>query len=275
VVPLSEFDTIETLERDLESAREDWTEVQSLFMAHVRSPFLHRFVQGELQNLSLNPDHIVRKNAGQVNFTLINTAHFDYTIRLSAPFPGRPHPVTWLGERQIMSIKGAGEVTVRVLSVPYDINRFQAGVRVANLETLSLRAGSFLHSASSNCILDVFSVEAPVVFEVLTIHDEKVELHWTFDEQLTSAFAESSQMTTSRLRNILELARRMGQPVPNAVYDVMLTQGNVQAKLLAIQSLLATDGAAGFRELQQAIDSDDVMLSASAQLLFDAVMTRA
>jgi hypothetical protein len=275
VIPLSELSTIEKFERDLDATRGDWAAVHSLFVTHVRSPFLQRFVQGELQNLSLNPDHVVRKNAGQVSFTLINTADFDYTIRLSCPFPGRPHEVKWRGERQIMSVKGAGGVSIRVLTVPYNINHFQAGGRAANVETVTLRPGSFLHSENSNCILDVFEVEVPVIFEVLTIHDQRVELHWTFDEQLTSIFAESSQMTSSRLRNILELARKMGQPVPSAVYDVILTQGNVQAKLLAIQSLLATDGAAGFRELQQAIDSHDAILSEGAQRLFDAVMTRA
>ena len=275
VTPLSELDTIEKLERKLESARDDLITVRSLFTEHVRSDFLHRFVLGELQNLALNPDHVVRKNAGQVSFTLINNTGFDYTIRLAAPFSGHPHTVKWLGEQQIMSVKGAGCASIRILTVPCDINRFRAGVQIANVEMVNLEQGSFLESASSNCILDVYEVKEPVIFEVLTIHDERIELHWTFDEHLRSMFAESSRMICSRLQNVLELARKMGKPVPDAFYDVMLTQGNAQTKLLAIRTLLATDSAAGFRELQQAIDSKDDTLSTGAQLIFDALMTRA
>jgi len=275
VTPLSETGIIENLESELQSAHGEASAIRALFVAHVRSGFLRRFVRSELENLAFNPDHVVRRNAGQVSFTLINSADFDYTIRLSPPFAGRPHTVKWLGERQILSVKGASGVTMRVLTVPADINRFEVGVPMAKVELMNLEHGAFLESPSSNYVLDTYEVAAPVIFEVLTIHDEKVELHWTFDEQLRSIYAESSKMTCSRLRNVLELAGKMGHPVPDGVYDVIFTQGDAQAKLLAVQSLLLTDSAAGFRELQKAIESDDPLLSTGAQRFFDTLMTRA
>lgn len=275
MIPLSEFDTVQKLEGALALACGDLRAIRAVFEGHVRSDFLNQFVSGELHNLTFNPDHIVQRSAGQVSFTLLNTPTFDYTIRLSPPFVSIPHAVKWLGERQILSVKGKAGASFRVLNVPCDINRFEPDIQLADVEAISLESGAFLESPSSNSILDAHEAKAPVVFEVLTIHDERVQLNWVFDEHLKSMYAESSRVICSRLQNIFDLSLKMHRPVPRAVYDAILADGNTQAKLLALESLLVADGVAGFQELHKAIDSDDPMLSMTAQSLLDSIMSRA
>ena len=267
----SEFDTVKELEQKLESAHSDLKLVRSLFRDHVQSGFVSRFVESELYNIKDNPDHLVRRNAGQVSFTLINTVDFDYTIKLVPPFAGRPHAVKWLGEQQILSVQGEGGALVRRLTVPHDINDFLAGLLIEEIEMVYLNEREFLESPSPNNILDIYEIKEPVVFEVLTIHNQTVELHWTFDEGLRSVFAESSRMTSSRLQNVLDLAVKMGKRIPDTVYHTIFSQGSTQAKILAIESLLITDSISGFRELYEAIDSTDAALSMGAQRLLDSL----
>jgi len=201
VKPLAETGAIEVLERDLEAACGDAASIRARFATHVHSDFLRQFVRGELCNLALDPDHIVRSNAGQVNFTLINSPAFDYTIRLSPPFPSRPHAVKWIGERQIVTVKGSAGPTFRLLAVPPDLKSFQAGGSIEPVRLVHLEHGALLES-DQRCILDVYEVTEAAILEVLTISDRDVQLHWTFDEDLSSIHAEASTATCSRIQNV-------------------------------------------------------------------------
>jgi len=161
VASQSEFDTVKELEQKLESAHSDLKLVRSLFRDHVQSGFVSRFVESELYNIKDNPDHLVRRNAGQVSFTLINTVDFDYTIKLVPPFAGRPHAVKWLGEQQILSVQGEGGALVRRLTVPHDINDFLAGLLIEEIEMVYLNEREFLESPSPNNILDIYEIKEP------------------------------------------------------------------------------------------------------------------
>jgi hypothetical protein len=262
---------IETLESALRQAIGNRERIRDLFVGHIRSRFLDQFVQEHLNGIAADPGHIVRRNAGQLNFTFINSPHFEYTVRLAPPFRSRPHGVKWLGERQLLGVK-RGTVAVRQLFVPGHVNTFAKGTQIERMETVLVEPGAYLEADTANCILDIDEVRDPTVLEVLTIRDPTVHLLWTFDSRLAAQYAESSKMNSSRLQNIFDLARTMGRPVPPDVYDVVFSQGNAQEKLVAIESLLLAASERGFLELQSAIDSEDAALSRNAQELFDRML---
>jgi len=259
---------IETLESALQQAVGNREQIRELFVGHIRSRFLDQFVQDHLNGIATNPSHIVRRNAGQLNFTFINSPHFEYTMRLVPPFRSRPHGVKWLGERQLLSVK-QGTVTVRQLFVPGHVNTFTKDTQIERMETVLVEPGAYVEADTANCILDIDEVRDPTVLEMLTIRDPTVHFLWTFDSRLTAQYAESSKMASSRLQNIFDLARAMDRPVSPDVYDVVFSQGNAQEKLIAIESLLLAASERGFLELQSAIDSEDAILSRNAQDLFD------
>ena len=274
--PASQMSEIETLSEQLDTAWPDATKIRSVFLRHAESDFLPRMICCELQNIAEAPRHVVRNSVGQIGFTLIHSSNFDYTIRLSPRASRRSHSVKWRGERQIIILKGSGTARARLLRVPdyLDINDFRAGEKLDEIAMVSLTSESPVETGSRAEILDIYEVDSPVLIEALTIRDDDVELYWTFDEQLTSRYAEAS-LVASRVQNLLEIAYRAGREVPKDVYDNVLAHGSVQVKLTAIRLLLATDPSSGFEKLQRAIDSDDVRLSTAAQGLLDSLMFRA
>src|SRR5262249_52490955 len=177
-----------------ENAWPDATRIRSVFLQHAGSEFLPRMIRSELQNIAENPRHVVRYSVGQIGFTFIHSNHFDYTIRLSPRFLRRSHSVKWRGERQIVVLKGAGVARARLLRVPehLDINDFRVGEMLEEATMLSLTPESPVETVSRSEILDIYEVESPLLIEALTIRANDVDLYWTFDERLTSRYAEAS-----------------------------------------------------------------------------------
>src|SRR5262249_28727597 len=164
------MEALETFSRKLQQAQDDWPSVQRVFSDHFRSAFLHDFIKREVGAVADDPGHVVPKSVGPANFTFINTASFEYSVRILAPFPARPHPVKWLGMRQIVGVKGAGPMTVRRLGVPsyLNITYFQPGIAIEDVEFINAADRDVVASASPHEMLDITEVSSPVVVEVLT-----------------------------------------------------------------------------------------------------------
>ena len=267
------MDALETFSRNLQRAQEDWTSVQAIFSDHIASRFLDDFITRELGAFGNDPGHVVPKSVGPANFTFINTADFEYSVRILAPFPALPHPVKWLGMRQIIGVKGAGPVTIRKLRVPPHLNitSFQPGVVIDEVDLISTADREVIASQSLHQLLDIYDVSSPVVVEVLTYRREESGFFWTFDQGLRSLYAEQSSLTVSRFRNVLELAHAAGKPVPDDIYDLALDPSRPHIALLAIRSMLMSGHPEAFVHLQRAMDSGSQDLSQGAQRLFDSM----
>ena len=218
----------------------DFSGVRAAVQDHVSGSFVPDFLCAELGAIAENSDHIVRRVVGQVSFTLINTTDFEYTVRLAPAFAGQPKRRKWLGERQIVCFRGPGVATVRILRVPpeVEINAFRTDVVLEEMPTRTLRDGEIVEVADGHSLLDIVSITTPMIFEIVTARARDVELYWTFDESGKSVYAELAALSASRLRNIIEVAHRMGKTVPISIYDRLVADRNTQIKLLAIQSML-------------------------------------
>jgi hypothetical protein len=269
------MDALEIFAENLQRSRDDWSRIQEIFTDHLDSCFLKNFITREIAALGNDAGHVVPKSVGQANFTFINTPDFEYSVRILTPFPARPHPVKWLGMRQIIGVKGSGSATIRKLTVPphLDIASFQPGVVIDQVETVTAAAGDVIVSQSPHQLLDIYHVASPVIVEVLTHRREDSGLFWTFDPGLKSVYAEQSSLTVSRFRNVLELAHAAGKPIPDDIYDLALDPSRPHAALLAIRSMLMSGHPDAFSQLQRAIDSESEELSQGAQRLFDSMMS--
>lgn len=268
------MEALETFSQKLQQAQEDWPSVQAIFSDHFGSRFLHDFITRELSAAADDPAHVVPKSVGPANFTIINTMSFEYSVRILIPFPARPHPVKWLGMRQIVGVKGAGPMTVRRFRVPshFNITFFQPGVAIEDVEFITAADRDVIAAASPHEMLDIHEISAPVVVEVLTYRRDDSGFLWNFDQDLRSLYAEQSSLTLSRFRNVLELAHAAGKPVPDDIYDLALNPSRPYVALLAIRSMLMSGHPEAFAELQQAMDSAVLDLSQGAQRLFDSMM---
>jgi hypothetical protein len=267
------MDALKTLLDNLQLAEGDWASILDVFSDHLAGRFLQDFIRHEIGALAGDTEHVVPNSVGQANFTFINTANFEYSVRILTPFHARPHPVKWLGMRQIIGVKGPGFATIRRLTVPVhlDIASFEPGVVIEEVDSVSAADGNVVLCESPRQILDIHEVSAPVVVEVLTHRQEDPGLLWTFDQGLRSLYAEQASLTLSRFRNVLELAQAAGKPVPDKIYDLALDPSRPHTVLLAIQSMLLTGHPEAFVQLQRAMDSESPELSQGAQRLFDAM----
>jgi len=268
-------DLLECFSQKLQQAKEDWTVIQAIFSDHIASSFLKDFIIRELGALEDDAGHVVQKCVGPANFTFINTSDFEYSVRILAPFHARPHPVKWLGMRQIMAVKGGGPATISKLKLPayLNITAFQPNIVIDEVEFVSATDGQVIASQSPHQILDIYEVPFPVVVEVLTYRREDSGILWTFDKDLRSIYAEQSSLTLSRFRNVLELAHSVGKPVPDYIYNLALDPSKPHIALLAIQSMLMSGHPEAFEHLQRAMDSEYQELSQGARHLFDSMMT--
>jgi hypothetical protein len=255
---------------------QDFAAVRAAFDDHTSGSFVLDFLYAELGAIADNPEHIVRRAAGQVSFTLINTIDFEYTVRLAPPFNGQSKRVKWLGERQIVRLRGPGAATVRILRAPTDanINDFQPNVLLEELPMRILRDGDVVEVADGHGLIDIVSINAAMILEFVTVHAHDVELYWTFDEQRRSVYAELAALSASRLQNIIEIAHKMGKPVPDPIYERLVADRNTQIRLLAIQSMLVEQHPDAFRHLHDAIESSNRLLSMGGSAILDALTER-
>ena len=269
------MDALDTFLQNLERAQKDWSSIQAVFSDHAASRFLYDFITREIGALAEDPGHVVRKSVSQTTFTFINTKDFEYSVRILAPFLGRPHTVKWLGMRQIIAVKGRGSVTINRLTVPLhlDIASFQSGVVIDDVDIVSAADGDVTVTRSSHEIMDIYAVSSPVIVEVLTHRRDGSGLIWTFDQHLKSLYAEQSSATVSRFSNVLELAGATGRPIPDDVYDLALDPSKPHIAVLAIGSMLMSGHPNAFVQLQRAMDSGCKDLNEGAQRLFNFMMT--
>jgi hypothetical protein len=255
----------------------DFAAVRAAFDEHTSSSFLANFLYAELGAMVANHEHIVRRAAGQVSFTLINSIDFEYTVRLVPPYGARPKRLRWLGERQIVCLRGLGAATARILRAPPDanINDFQPHVLLEELPTRILSDHDTMEVADGHGLIDFVSIDAPMIFEIVTVHVHDVELYWTFDEQRRSAYAELAALSAARLQNIIELAHKMGKQVPDPIYERLVADKNTQIRLLAIQSMLVEQHPDAFLHLHDAIESSNRLLSMGGNAILDALTRRA
>lgn len=268
---------IETLLRQLQGARGDWGAIRAVFSDHVASPFLNDFVAREIGSLARDFDNVTRMGGiGPTTFTFINTTDFEYSVRILAPLPPRPHPVKWQGMRQIIGVKVGGPVAIRKLTVPnrVKINSFELGVRLEGNEVVIVADGDMVANDNVHHLLDIYEVSSPSIVEILTERQNEPELMWTFDQDLRSLYSEQSSLTVSRLSNVLELAHILGKPIPDDILNLALDPSKPYVALLTIRSMLAAGHPDAFIHLHRAIDSRSETLSQGAQHLLDSMTTR-
>lgn len=267
--------SIDAFSDRLHSAQ-DFSGVRAAFGEHTSGRFLNDFLYGELGAIASRPGHVVRRAAGQVSFTLIDTVHFEYTVRLAPPFNGQPKRIKWLGERQIVRLRGRGAATVRILRAPPDvnINDFQPNLLLEELPTRILGDGDIVEVADGHGLIDIVSIDAAMILEFVTAHSRDVELYWTFDKDRKSVYAELAALSASRLQNIIELAHKMGRIVPDQIYEHLVSDRNTQIRLLAIQSMLVEQHPEAFRHLHAAIESSNALLSMGGSAILDALTKR-
>jgi hypothetical protein len=269
------MNAIDTLSRNLQAARGDWGSIVTIFSDHVTSHFLNDFIEWEIGTLAKDYGHIVRMGASQGHFLVINSPEFEYSIRILGPLPRRPHPVKWLGMRQVIAVKAGGPVTIGKVMIPprININLFERGAVVGAREMVVAAEGDIVASQSAHQILDVDQVSSPSVVEILTERRGDVELCWIFDQELRSLYAEQASLTLSRLTNVLELAHALGKTIPDDLLCLILEPSRPYVTILALRSMLASGHPEAFGQLQRAIESPSETLSQGAQRLLDS-MTR-
>jgi hypothetical protein len=255
---------------------QDMAAVRAAFDDHTSGSFVPDFLHAELGTIADNPEHVVRNAAGQVSFTLINTIDFEYTVRLAPPFSDQSKRFKWLGERQIVRLRGPGAATVRILRTPTDanINDFRPDVLLEELPPRALCDGDVIEVADGHGLIDIVSIDAAMILEFVTVHAHDVELYWTFNNQRRSVYAELAALNASRLQNIIEVAHKMGKPVPGPIYERLVADRNTQIRLLAIQSMLVEQHPAAFRHLYDAIESSNPLLSMGGSAILDALTER-
>jgi hypothetical protein len=269
------MDAIDTLSQNLQGARGDWASIETIFSDHVASHFLNDLIAQEIGSLAKDFGHIVRMSVGQAHLLVVNTADFEYSIRILAPYPRRSHPVKWLGMRQIIGVKVGGPVAIRKLMVPprININLFEVGVGVDGIDMDVAAEGDVVASQSVHHILDIHEVSSPSIVEVLTQRRSDAELCWIFDHELKSLYAEQSDLTASRLSNVLELAHALGKPIPDDLIYLTLEPSRPYVALLALRSMLVSGHPEAFVQLHRAMESPSETLSQGAQRLFDSMTT--
>jgi len=267
---------VQNFKSEVISALSSGTEIEHLFKRHVESGFLEHFVLKELAEVASSPNHLVSGAVGQLDFGIVNHPMFSYTVRLVLPVSAdTPRSLRWQGDSQFIGVKGPGLARFRTLSAPIetDINVFQRGVKLEILGEGEVSHGGFVTNSSPFGILDLARVLSPVILEIMTIRGS-AELHWRFDGDLSSEFAEEAHVTTSRVKNLFNLATRMGRPIPSKVHSSAITGGNVQLRLAAIQALLVSGDEDAFHELRLAMESDHRALARGAQAILDTMTSR-
>lgn len=266
---ISKEPRILALEKKLEAFLHDFQALETTFTDHARSGFTGMFLQKELLNVSRAPQHIVRNVIGQTNINVLNSQHFDYSVKLQVPLERNQHQIKWMGTSQVLVIQGSGSMTVRVLQVPprTRINHFEPDVALQVLQELELGHGDSVACQGPHRILEITQVNGSVLIESLTVKNQQADIFWTFNEQGRSFIAESSKVTMSRLINILNVAARTVAVTPPALYDTIFAHGDPHLKLKAIQQLLSEGNHAAFDHLQEAIDDPNNMLSEGAQTI--------
>lgn len=270
---LSETPEIRDFAEKLTREKDDHQSVKDLFLQYLKQKSFDRFVEQELAAIASDPGHIVQNSVGQVNFTAINTADFDLTIRLALPFNHRPHQIKWFGHRQFLAALGSSSATVRILRVPEntDINDFRRNVELTRVREIQVGNGDLVSDADMFDILDVVDIRSAIVFHSLTLKNQSADLHWTFDRNLRSIFAESARMTTSRIQTIMEAAIAMGIAIPPHLYEAVFRSDDSYLRLFAIRQMLRTGNADGFSRLHEALESDKPLLRTGARAIFDAL----
>lgn len=266
-------DHLDALAAGLEREAGDWNSVERLFRDHVRGPFLREFVDRELTAAAGDDGYVVARGAGQGNFTFIDTADFEYSVRVLAPSPGGTHLAKWAGMHQVLAFAGPGTATVRTLAVPpgTDGEDFTPGVSARILAVREVGNGDVVTTGSTGELLDVLHVEAPLVVQVLNRRRGASSVVWTFGPDLTALYGEQSSLTASRFRNVLRVAQAQRHPVPADVHDLAVHHGSPQVRLLAVRSMLASGHPDAFLELQRAVDSDNAGLRRGARDLLDTL----
>ncbi|MGF1481485.1 MAG: hypothetical protein ACFB4I_18715 [Cyanophyceae cyanobacterium] len=266
---------VKALSKSLDSLQNSYDKLQMCFIEHVQSSFFENFVKREIEKIAVDSYHNVRCNVGQLNFTVINNEKFDYTIRLSPRMVRCPHPIKWLGNKQIIAIEGPGTATVKRMMVPnYTcLNNFVQGIEIVETSEGILKKGEFISSNKIHEVLDVCEIKSTVILHSLIVKNLEAELYWTFNQKNISAFSESSRVVNSRLRNILDIAYKFNVDISDNIYDLIFTYGDAQLKLSAIQIMLTSKKVEGFRELQKAIDSNNTMLSGGGQAILNRLFS--
>lgn len=268
---LSRDSAIQNLERILNEAGNDFDAIARIFIAHTKSNFIEEFILSQLNKMAVNPEHVVTNIARQWQVILINTSHFDYTLQLRVPVVMNQSNIKWMGVSQIISVKGKGSIKVKVLKVPenVNINKFQSGVSLEEIEEIELRNGDSIICKDSYKIIDIIEVNGTVLVESLSVKSDETDFFWTFDNDSKSFMAEASNLMVSRLTTMLNVVTRMKLNVPSTLYEAIFSHGDSNLKLRGIQVMLLEGNHAAFDYLQDAIDSTNDALSSGAQKILD------
>lgn len=275
---LTERPEILELADALEEFQTNWDRAKTTFVRHLSSSFLRDFVLSELRRICKDPNHLVRKNVGQVNFSCLNTDHFDYTIRLCYEQPSQAENRyrKWMGIRQVIGVSGPGLATFSRWRVPRgtDINAFDADVTLSLIDRSDVSGGDHVSVDDPYEILQLENVRDRVVLQALSQKKPNVRIHWTFDQSLTATYSEASTARDSRIHNLLRLARAMRLPLDKEVHDVIYEHGDSHLRLASIQTLFAEQSPFAFDRLGEAFDSGDAVLVSGADKIL-ASMTSA
>jgi hypothetical protein len=262
---------IKNLESALGLLGNNFEALSKTFIAHTKSNFIEEFLRTQLSKVALNPSYIVTNIARQWQIILINTNRLDYTLQLRAPGVMNQSNIKWMGTSQVISVKGKGCIKVRVLQIPQDvkINRFQSGVSLDVIEEIELQNGQSIDCSGPNKILDIVKVDGTVLIESLSVKDDTIDFFWTFDHHSKSFMAEASNLLSSRLTTMLNVATHMKLNAPSTLHSSIFAVGDPYLKLNTIRKMLLEGDYVAFDYLQDAIESSNDILSDGAQNILE------
>jgi len=155
------MDAVEALSRNLLRAQGGLVlHPSEYFQTNIRrAASCMAFITSQVGAVGNDSGHVVPNGVGPVEVHLYQiTADFEYSVRILALRPGRPHPVEVAGKwHQIVGVKGPGSLTLRRLTVPpdTDIASFQPGVVLGEADLVSAANGDVLASQSRHQLLDI------------------------------------------------------------------------------------------------------------------------
>jgi len=285
--PLPYERQILALENEL-NKHDDRERIEAVFIEHCNSFFLSYLISENLIEISNDKDYVAPHVSGKSSLRIINNEKYTYSVQLYFPvkkaqartiWTGNSHDsvqsqTVWTGSRQILFIKGPGTCKIRFLQIPQEINinDFKPGVKLSIVGEKLLQAGDSVTNWDSHKIIEIIEVYEPVCIESLNINDSDVELGWTFDSDLRSAGAASSQLFLTRLMTILNLAIEMDTGIPDQLYKSIFNAGDPFLKFRAIEAMLIESHDEALDYLQMALESPDPILSDLAEKLFNKLL---
>jgi hypothetical protein len=267
---ISTFDDTVALNNKLLSNLDNFDNITNIFIENTKSNYLENFITKELKELANNTKHNVRNNVGQVSFYAINNDIFTYTIQLSISSSNNARSfIKWTGSSQVLSVKGPGSLTIRKLKVAskVNINEFVKGIKLDIVEEMNLFDGDSISCQSPFEMLEIVSKSGITILESLIVKNAHPDIYWSFNEELKSVFAESSNVTSSRLENTLRIASKLSQEIPRNLVDKIFENKDTNLKIKTMQALILKKDVDVFNYLQESIDSNDEVLSSGAQQL--------